>query len=191
MLSEVQLTVAVDGVPVSSTNGNADALLAPIALFQLLRATTPATSELPIAVVLEPTKSMLIALLPGEDETTFSVTVAECMIEPLVPVTVIVEAPNNVLADAFTVSTEAPDPLIELGLNEAVAPDGRPLMLNVTTPELAELFTPTLKLVLLPGTTFCTEGVTDSEKSGVTVIVRVGGLGSVIPELSITVSEAT
>jgi len=110
--------------------------------------------------------------------------------EPFVPVTVTVEAPNGVLADAFTVSTEVPDPLIELGLNEAVAPVGSPLRPNVTVAELAELMF-TLNVVLPPCATFWVVGVADIVKSGVTVTVRVGGFGSVIPELSLTVKDAT
>ena len=44
--------------------------------------------------------------------------------------------------------------------------------------------------MLLPATTVCVAGEKVSEKSGVTVIVRVAGLGSVRPRLSVTVRDA-
>jgi hypothetical protein len=77
---------------------------------------------------------MLIALAVGREVTTFSVKLVDCVVEPLVPVTVTVELPSGVLVEAPSVSTEVPDALIELGLNDGVTPDGRPLMLKVTVP---------------------------------------------------------
>ena len=133
MLSEVQVTVAFVAAPVSSTKPSAEELLAPPALFQLLMGTAPATSVLPMGVP-RPTKSMLIALAVGREVTTFSVKLVDCVVEPLVPVTVTVELPSGVLVEAPSVSTEVPDALIELGLNDGVTPDGRPLMLKVTVP---------------------------------------------------------
>ena len=53
--------------------------------------------------------------------------------------------------------------------------------------------TVTVKVVDWPGTTSLADGLTAIEKSGVvgmTVIVRVGGLGSEFPVASITVSDA-
>ena len=78
---------------------------------------------------------MLIAFAVGKEVVTFSVKVVLFTSEPLVPVTVTVELPNGVLVDAVSVSTEVPDPMIEVGLRDAVTPDGRPLMLKVTVPE--------------------------------------------------------
>ncbi len=49
VLSAFQPTVAVVALPVESTKPIGELLLAPAAGFQLLRATTPAISELPIA----------------------------------------------------------------------------------------------------------------------------------------------
>ena len=54
--------------------------------------------------------------------------------------------------------------------------------------------TVTVKVADWPGTTSLADGLTAIEKSGVggvTVIVRVGGLGSEFPVASITVSDAT
>ena len=51
-----------------------------------------------------------------------------------------------------------------------------------------------MKVVELPGTTSCADGLTAMSKSAVagsTVMVRVGGLGSELPLASITVSEVT
>src|SRR5258708_21039446 len=61
LLSDVQETVAFVSAPVSSTSLSADALVAPRALFQFRFATTPAVSQLPIALVFRPVKSMLMA----------------------------------------------------------------------------------------------------------------------------------
>jgi hypothetical protein len=75
-LSEFHDTVAVVAVPVSSTKASGEELLAPSALFQLVLATTPATSVLAIGTSV-PTKSMLIVLLkPEADVDTMSVAVA-------------------------------------------------------------------------------------------------------------------
>jgi hypothetical protein len=60
-LSEVHEAVTFVAEPVSSTNFSADALLAPLALFQLLLATTPAVSEALIGVVVLPLKLTLMA----------------------------------------------------------------------------------------------------------------------------------
>jgi hypothetical protein len=54
--------------------------------------------------------------------------------------------------------------------------------------------TVTVKVVNWPGMTAFDEGLTPIEKSGLggsTVMVRVGGVGSVLPVPSLTVSEAT
>src|ERR1017187_7211238 len=59
-----QVAVAVVAVPVSSARAREAELLAPLALFQLLLATTPATSVAAM-VTSWPTKSMLITWLDG------------------------------------------------------------------------------------------------------------------------------
>ncbi len=53
---------------------------------------------------------------------------------PLLPVMVRVALPAGVLEVVDTVRVEVVLPLIEAGLNEAVAPAGRPLTLSVTVP---------------------------------------------------------
>ena len=72
-------------------------------------------------------------------------------------------------------------------------PDSLPT-LSVTGPvKLLTGVTVTVKAAAPPGTTCCPAGPTMMEKSGlvgVTVILRVGGLGSELPLESISVSEA-
>src|SRR5215467_116085 len=97
------------------------------------------------------------------------------------------------------VSVEEPEPVIEAGLKPPlVTPVGNPdslPTLKLTVPLNPEAgVTLTVKVVDWPGLTVCAAGLTTIEKSaaaGVTVIVRVGGLGSELPFASTTVNEAT
>jgi hypothetical protein len=85
-----------------------------------------------------------------------------------------------------------PDAVMVLGLNIADTPVGAPLALKETVPVKPEPgVTVTVELVPLPTVTLAGLGEAESENDGTTVIVLVGGLGSVRPELSVTVSEAT
>jgi hypothetical protein len=98
------------------------------------------------------------------------------------------------------VSVEVPPaPVIDAGLNPPlVMPLGNPDSLptpRLTVP-LNPLFgvTVTVKVVDWPGMTDCADGSTAMSKSelvGSTVMVRVGGLESELPLLSIIVSEVT
>lgn len=148
--SEVQLTVAPVAAPVSSTSAKGEELLAPFASFQFGSVATPAISLLPIDVPV-PTKSMLMALTlpPSPEAVTIKVTVAVSVSEPLVPVIVIVELPGGVLSVVATVRVELPDVLIEVGLNEYVAPDGSPLALRFTDP-LNPFAAPTTTVYVAP-----------------------------------------
>jgi hypothetical protein len=65
---------------------------------------------------------------------TTSETVTICVSDPLVPVIVRFELPPGVVAEVVTVSVELPLPVIEAGLNDAVAPVGKPLALKLTVP---------------------------------------------------------
>jgi hypothetical protein len=103
------------------------------------------------------------------------------------------------LAVVFMVSVAEPEPAIEAGLNPPlVMPVGNPdslstLKLTVPVNPLMGV-TVTVKVADWPGTTSLADGVATIEKSGVvgvTVIVRVGGLGSEFPLASMTVSDAT
>jgi hypothetical protein len=104
-----------------------------------------------------------------------------------------VYVPTGVLADVETVSVEEPDPVIEVGTNEAAAPEGKPLAEKLTEPEKPfSALTDTAYATLPPRAVDRDDGEAASEKSGagLTVIVRVGGLGSVTLALSVTVNVA-
>ena len=149
-------------------------MLAPAASFQSLRATTPATSELPMGVVPAPTKSMLIALAEGEVvEVTFRITLAEFVREPLVPVMVRVGLPTGVLEVVAIVSVELAPAAIEVGLNEGVAPVGNPLVtLRFTVPvKPFNAATPTVYVVLFPWLTDCVAGEAEIVKLGVSEVI--------------------
>jgi hypothetical protein len=134
---------------------------------------------------------MLIALVAATDVLTVRLAVVARTNEPLVPVIVSVEVPRGVLDDVLTVRIELPEPETVDGLNEAVAPVGKPLTVNITVPVNCPFgVTMAAKLALLPGKIVCEVGDEDNEKSGDTVIVRVGGCGSVAPKESVTVREA-
>jgi hypothetical protein len=99
----------------------------------------------------------------------------------------------------FMVRIEDPDPPIESGLKPPLlTPAGKPF--SLATLKLTGSLNPlsgetvTVKVLDPPGVTSCAGGLTAIEKSaaaGVTVMVRIGGLGSELPLGSITVSEAS
>jgi hypothetical protein len=93
---------------------------------------------------------------------------------PLEPATVNVEVPNGVLADVVIVKVELAPAAIEAGLNEAVAPVGKPLALTVTVP-LKPLIAVSLTVYdkLLPWPTDALAGEAVSEKSGAPVMFNV------------------
>ena len=83
--------------------------------------------------------------------------------------------------------------MTDVGLNEADAPAGSPATENDTVPVKPVPGVMVAEYVVAPPcATACEVGVALSEKLGgpMTVIVRVGGFGSVIPKLSVTVSVA-
>ncbi len=55
--------------------------------------------------------------------------------DPLAPVMFRVEVAAGVVAAEVMVRVEEPELVTEAGLNEALAPEGRPLALSVTLPE--------------------------------------------------------
>ena len=70
----------------------------------------------------------------GGGEVTLSVIVAVWLRAPVLPVTVSVEMPIGVFEVVVTLKVELPEPVTDAGLNDAVAPDGRPLTLSATGP---------------------------------------------------------
>lgn len=124
---------------------------------------------------------------------TMSVTSTLWLRPPLVPMIVSVYIPGRLVIAGVTVSVDEPEPVTKGLLNEAVAPEGNPDTVKLTVPENPFIDeTATEKLVLVVRTTICEEGVAEIPKSGAgfTVIFREGGLGSVRPALSVTVSVA-
>jgi hypothetical protein len=137
--------------------------------------------------------------LAGAAKCTNKVVEAVCVIVPAVPVMVSERAYGVALVVVFIVNVAAPEPVIGDGVKPPlVIPLGNPFSLptlRVTAP-LNPLRgeTVTMKVVDWPGMISCDEGLTAIEKSalvGRTVMLRVGGLGSELPLLSIRVSEAT
>ena len=62
------------------------------------------------------------------------VTVAVFVIAPLVALMLRVRVPVAVVPDVVIVSVEVPELVIWVGLNDAVPPDGRPLMVRDSVP---------------------------------------------------------
>ena len=73
-----------------------------------------------------------LVLIEKSEAVTVSVTVMVCVALAPVPVTVTEYVPGAVVAPAASVSVELPPAVIELGLKEAVAPEGRPLAERAT-----------------------------------------------------------
>lgn len=69
-----------------------------------------------------------------EKSFTTRVTVVEWVSDPLLPVMVSVKVPSVVLELVVTLMVLPDPPLIGFGLNEALAPEGRPLTPRVTLP---------------------------------------------------------
>src|SRR5437667_384838 len=103
-----------------------------------------------------------------------------------------VKVPVCVLRMVLTVKVDEPEVVTDEGLKLAFARRGSPLTLNVTVPlKPVPAVTVAVKEVPPPCTTVREAGDAESEKSGWTVMVRVGGLGSVRPTLSVTVNVVT
>jgi hypothetical protein len=137
--------------------------------------------------------------LAGAAKFTNKVVEAVCVVVPAVPVIVSERAYGVALVVVLIVNVDDPEPEIEDGLKPPlVIPLGNPFSLPTLrftaplNPVRGE--TITVNMVDSPGLTACEEGLTAMEKSGLvgsTVIVRVGGLGSELPLLSIAVNDAT
>src|SRR5713226_5571065 len=77
---------------------------------------------------------ILVVVPPPPAAVTARLTVAECDKLPLTPVIVSVEVAAGVVLAVVMFKVEDPEPLTEVGLNEAVAPAGKPLTLSPTLP---------------------------------------------------------
>jgi hypothetical protein len=91
----------------------------------------------------------------------------------------------------ITVIVVDPEVFTVVGLNVAVEPEGRPLALKLMVPvNPVPGATVTVYVVLPPALTVCVAGEADNENGVNTVMLTTGGLGSVTPALSVTVSDA-
>src|SRR5712691_8790612 len=77
---------------------------------------------------------MLVVVPPPPAALTTRLTADECDKLPLVPVMVSVEVAAGVVLEVETFSVAEPEPVTEVGLNDAVAPAGRPLTVSPTLP---------------------------------------------------------
>src|ERR1700681_2835875 len=130
MVSLFQVTVASTPVPVSSTSANGDVLEAPVAAFQKLFGTTPATSAGPMGTWL-PAKSMLTVPLEA-NAITSRLTGAEWCKLPPVPVMVSGKVPSGVFALVVMVNVDVPAPVTVDGLKVPLVPAGKPETLRFT-----------------------------------------------------------
>ena len=137
--------------------------------------------------------------LAGAARFTKSVVEAVCASVPAVPVMVSERARGVALVVVFIVKVDDPEPVIEEGVKPPLVtplgnPDSLPTLRLTAPVNPLRGETVTVKVVDWPGLTAFEEGLTVIEKSAVegsTVTVRVGGLGSEFPALSIAVSDAT
>jgi hypothetical protein len=98
---------------------------------------------------------------------TVRLTVVVCDRLPLVPLIVSVNVPRGVLDFVETVIVELPEPVMEPGLNDAVARDGNPLTLRLTLPLNPLLgVTVTVYVVEFPRFTERVAGDAEIEKLG-------------------------
>src|SRR5258706_358521 len=104
-------------------------------------------AELPVTVADSNPPSTMASVPPPPDDVTVSAREVACVFPPPVPVIVTVYVPTGVDALVVIVAVELPDPgaAIELGLNDAVAPVGRP----DADSEMAELKEPEIEVEIV------------------------------------------
>lgn|SRR5581483_2421838 len=97
---------------------------------------------------------------------TARLTLVLCVAAPAAPVMVSVYVPAAVPLVVFTVSVDVPAGVTDAGLNDAVAPAGRP-PIDKFTVLLKPLMLPTVTVyvVLFPAVTVCEDGDAEIEKS--------------------------
>src|SRR5208283_5767642 len=131
--------------PVASVSARVP--LPPAALFHPVRGTTPALSELAIAVpVPEKLMEMLTLVL-----VTSRLTVVVLVAEELAPLIVSGYWPGAAVPEAETLNATEPEPVTDAGVKPAVTPAGRPATPKLTGSLKPGMpFTVTVKLVLQP-----------------------------------------
>ena len=113
-----------------------------------------------------------------------------CAVPPLVPVTVIEYVPVGVDELVVSVRVEDPAPLIDVGLNAAVVPVGRPDALSATD----ELKPPEAVVVmvlvpLLPRVTCTDVGEAEMVNDGAVTISETVAVCVIPPPVPVTVME--
>ncbi len=93
----------------------------------LVKLALPASPGVPISVSLQPDGRPVLGL-------TIRLTVVECDRLPFTPVMVSVKVPVEAVPEVETLSVEAPEPLMEVGLNVPAAPLDNPVTLKPTVP---------------------------------------------------------
>lgn len=168
------LTVSVELAPEVTDAGLNDAV-APLGTPAMLKVTVcaaPEVTAVDMALVPEPLWAMLKVFGLAEieksftAETTVNDTEVVCVAEAPVPVTVIEYVPAGVLAPAVSVSVELLPLVTDAGLNDAVAPAGKPLAERVIVCALPVVNV--VEMVLVPDPPGATEmlvGLADIEKS--------------------------
>lgn len=110
----------------------------PLALSDTLPVNPPTKVTVIVAVglVFGGTESAVgeTAIVKFGSAVTFKVNVVVSVVEPLVPVIVTVAAPTVAVFDAVKVSVLPAEPVTDDGLNDAVTPEGNPLMDRATVP---------------------------------------------------------
>ena len=100
-----------------------------------------------------------------------------------------VEVPAGVLADVVMVRVELPDPDTDAGLNDPVAPVGRPVTPKFTlpvNPAIAEMVA--VKVVVPPTVTDCELGAAAIEKSGTVTIKETLDVWVRVPDVAVITS---
>ena len=93
----------------------------------LVKLALPGLAGEPISVSPQPEGRLVLGLM-------VRLTVLECVRLPLTPVIVSVNEPLEAVLVVEMLSVDEPEPLIEPGLNVALAPEGNPLTLKLTVP---------------------------------------------------------
>ncbi len=145
------------------------ALPSPVAERVMVPLNPPVIAEVIFTVPVAPRSTVMdvgdaLMVKPAFTVVTVREMVVVSIVEPLVPVMVIVEVPAAALDETVKVRVELPAPVIDVGLNEAVTPVGRPLALSVTAesnPPATE--TVMVEVPVLPAATDNDAGEADSE----------------------------
>ena len=169
------VTVIVDEPPAVMLDGAKPTVVpagAPVALKETLCADPFVTAVETVDFALAPCTTLTVVGLAASEKSddgaaeTVSATVVVCVALVPVPVTVTVYVPAGVLGPAVSVSTEELPAATDAGLNDAVAPAGRPLAESATAcgaPPVTDV--EIVEVPADPAGTVTADGLAESEKS--------------------------